>query len=109
MNTVLKMMANTANGASFITTWTIRMHASNTCSNRRIKTLSALFPGGAAALTAAPKISAKIISGSMSPSSARTADSTGFLGMSSTMVSAADLTPAACVCSVCTLSAWGAV
>ena len=89
VNAVLKMMAKTATGASFITAWTIHMHASNTCSSSRINTFSCLC-FGAMALIATPKMSAKIISCSMSPSSARTAVSIGLRGISSTIVSATD-------------------
>ena len=46
-------------------------------------------------LIATPKISEKIISGSISPSSARTADSNGLRGMSSTRMSLSGLAAAA--------------
>jgi hypothetical protein len=98
---VLKMIANTASGASAMTKCTMRMHASNTCSSTRMRTLS--LPFSVAALTATPKMSAKTINGSMSPSSARTAASNGFRGMSSTSVSATDFAPAAWVRSASTL------
>ena len=51
---------------------------------------------------ATPNASAKTISWSISQSSARTAESRGFLGISSTRISASGFTPAACACSVST-------
>ena len=60
VNAVLKMIANTASGASLMTKWTIRMQASKICSSRRMMMFS--LPFSVAALTATPKINAKIIS-----------------------------------------------